>query len=677
MTDTTVPRAYVNAAPALTGSSIDMINGSQAYAQISTVVAVASLSTSAPLATSNGVSGYLSTSSTGLTTLGAVASLSTSTSTGLSLSSSQGGMLDESMSVLTNGSLSSITYATKVTGTSANDTIKGGIDVELIQGGKGDDTLYGGGNTSISSPNDLWGFTNSDTFIFQKGDGKDFIADLTNTDMITENSIHQGRIVFKDVKSTEVSFTADNNLVTLHYGLGDQISFYYPMNLMFVWSGLGQIIFSDGVTWTGHEVSNNIKAFLTASTINGTEGNDRLIGQMGKFNTINGLGGNDVLIGSTAADTLNGGAGNDTLDGRGGRNTLIGGTGDDSYVVNAGSTNNIIENTGEGTDLVRSTISYSLGANVENLLLAGTANIDGTGNELNNILWGNSGNNVLKGGAGNDRLNGRGGQDTLEGGTGNDIYVINAMDSLSGIVENAGEGTDTVVSSVDYTLGANVENLILADYGEHTYTRYGVMPVGTISTGIQAGDEINGTGNDLNNRITGNRKYNVITGGKGNDVLRGGIGGDTFVFQRGDGQDTILDVEKSILLSAVSEAYWKDETGATTWGDPTNTSFHSETIQFSSGVSHDQLWFRHVNNDLVIQTIGTADMITVKNWYTQPSNGYNSVSIKASDGQSVVGDNIEQLVSAMAAFSPPASGQTTLPTNYQTALSGVIAANWN
>ena len=111
-------------------------------------------------------------------------------------------------------------------------------------------------------------------------------------------------------------------------------------------------------------------------------------------------------------------------------------------------------------------------------------------------------------------------------------------------------------------------------------------------------------------------------------------------------------------------------------GVPLSPDALHESIVFSEGVDHEQLWFRHVNNDLVIQTIGTTDKITVKNWYTQqPFN--NGFTITSSDGASIVGDDIEQLVSAMASFSPPASGQTTLPSSYQTALSGVIAANWH
>src|SRR5207249_1627598 len=147
----------------------------------------------------------------------------------------------------------------------------------------------------------------------------------------------------------------------------------------------------------------------------------------------------------------------------------------------------VTKNAGEGTDTVQSSIAYILGANVENLTLTGTSAINGTGNTLNNVLTGNSAANVLDGGTG---------ADTMAGGTGDDTYVV----------DNAGEGTDTVQSAVTYTLAANVENLTL--------------------TGASA---INGTGNTLNNIITGNSTANVLDGGAGVDTLVGGTGDDTYV----------------------------------------------------------------------------------------------------------------------------------------------------
>ena len=194
---------------------------------------------------------------------------------------------------------------------------------------------------------------------------------------------------------------------------------------------------------------------------------------------------NNVLIGNSAANTLNGAAGADTL---------TGGAGNDTFVVdNAGDAVN--ENAAEGTDLVQSSITYALAANVENLTLTGALAINATGNALANTLTGNSGNNVL---------DGSGGSDTLKGGAGNDTYVVDIATDV--VTELASEGTDLVQSGVTLTLAANVENLTL--------------------TGSAA---INGTGNTLDNTLTGNTADNILAGAAGNDTMKGGLGNDTYV----------------------------------------------------------------------------------------------------------------------------------------------------
>ncbi|MFM6254796.1 MAG: calcium-binding protein, partial [Dolichospermum sp.] len=175
-----------------------------------------------------------------------------------------------------------------------------------------------------------------------------------------------------------------------------------------------------------------------------------------------------------------------------------------------------------GTDLVNASISYTLTNHVENLTLTGSGNINGTGNSLNNTLTGNSGNNTLTGNAGNDNLNGGAGIDTLIGGLGNDVYVVDTTTDT--ITENSGQGTDSIQSSVTFSLSVfpNIENLTL--------------------TGTTA---INGTGNAGNNTIIGNSGDNTLNGGAGADILTGGVGSDIFVFQFGQspvsGADRITD----------------------------------------------------------------------------------------------------------------------------------------
>ena len=191
---------------------------------------------------------------------------------------------------------------------------------------------------------------------------------------------------------------------------------------------------------------------------------------------------------------LTGNSGDNVLDGGVGADTMIGGLGNDTYIVdNPGDV--VIENPNEGIDTVQSSITYTLGANIENLTLTGIASINGTGNSLNNIITGNSADNVLDGGTG---------ADTLIGGLGNDTYVVDNSGDV--VIENANEGTDTIQSSVTYTLPVNVENITL--------------------TGTS---NINATGNELNNVLTGNSGDNILDGGAGSDTLIGGLGNDTYV----------------------------------------------------------------------------------------------------------------------------------------------------
>jgi Ca2+-binding RTX toxin-like protein len=212
---------------------------------------------------------------------------------------------------------------------------------------------------------------------------------------------------------------------------------------------------------------------------------------------IDGIGNslNNVITGNSASNTLIGGTGADRL---------IGGAGNDIYYVD-GPGDTVIENAGQGTDWVYSFATRTLDNNVENLLLLGTAAINGTGNSLNNWIVGNNANNVLNGGTGADELTGHGGDDT---------YIVDGPGDR--VVEFAGDGTDTVQSSATRTLDANVENLTL--------------------TGSAA---INGTGNALANVITGNSAANRLAGGAGDDSYFVGTG-DTVIENAGEGRDSVF-----------------------------------------------------------------------------------------------------------------------------------------
>ena len=285
-------------------------------------------------------------------------------------------------------------------GGSGNDRITGNLLANMLTGNAGNDTLDGGSGTDT-----LMGGIGDDTYIVD-----------SITDTLTEN-LNDGT----DTVESSVTFILGSNI--------------------------------ENLTLTG----------LLA--INGT-----------------GNGANNTITGNGADNVLNGGAGTDTL---------IGGAGNDTYVVDS-ITDTFTENVNEGADTVQSSVSFTLGANIENLTLTGNLAINGSGNGANNIITGNGVNNTLDGG---------GGIDTLAGGVGNDTYIVDSTtDSLT---ENVNEGNDTVQSSVTFALGANIENLTLT---------------GTAGLAL--------TGNTGNNLLTGNAGNNTIAGNAGNDTLDGGAGLD-------------------------------------------------------------------------------------------------------------------------------------------------------
>jgi Ca2+-binding RTX toxin-like protein len=317
----------------------------------------------------------------------------------------------------------------------------------------------------------------------------------------------------------------------------------------------------------------------------------------------------NLTLTGTSSINGTGNASDNVLTGNSGTNTLTGGAGNDTYVVTTGDT--VTEGASAGTDTVQSSVTWTLGSNLENLTLTGTSAINGTGNTLDNVLIGNSGVNTLTGSSGNDTLDGGAAADTLTGGTGNDTYVLdNAGDVVN---ENANEGTDTVQSSVTYTLGTNVENLTL--------------------TGASA---INGTGNASNNTLAGNSANNVLTGLGGND---------TYQYSRGGAQDTVVD------------------------------NAGSDTLLFGATINPIDLVLSRTGNDLWLSIHGSSDRVSIQNWYGGATN--QTETIQAANGQHLLNTQVDQLIQAMAGFTQQTGltwdqGIDQQPQNVQ----AILAASW-
>ena len=505
-----------------------------------------------------------------------------------------------------------------LTGRSGNDVLIGGAGTDILNGGEGADLYL----VSIASEHTAAEFADSG---LQGLDEVRFAATATSTLTLYAADTGLERVVI----GTGIDAVANSSgTLGLH------------VNAAAVGNALNITGNAGNNQLTGTAFADTLDGGLGIDTLNGGNGNDTyVLNTTADRVTEASTGGNDTVVaavtytlgtylenltlsgsnaingtGNTLANVLVGNAAANTLNGLGGADTAHGGAGNDTYVVNH-TGDVVVENAGEGTDLVQSSVSHTLGANTENLTLTGTSALNGTGNALNNLLTGNSGANVLDGGAG---------ADTMAGGGGSDTYVVDHAADV--VTEAASAGTDTVMASVSHTLATNVERLTLT---------------GTAS--------ISGTGNALANTLTGNAGNNTLSGGGGADTLAGGLGNDTYRLARGSGADTVT--ENDAMAG------------------------NSDRALFDSGISVDQLWFRQVSNNLEASIIGTTDKLVLTNWYL--GGQYQVETFEASDGQVLLSSQVQNLVQAMAAFSPPAAGQTTLPASYQTALSPVIAASWN
>ncbi len=306
--------------------------------------------------------------------------------------------------------------------------------------------------------------------------------------------------------------------------------------------------------------SNTSPLELFAGTyIANVEGLDVSLTGAAKIN-LTGDNGDNNLVGNAAANIITGDVGNDILDGRAGADVLNGGAGDDTYFVDVikpttGTGGDVITDS-SGTDTVKTIFSADLKSSqfvgIENLTLLGTAALNATGDEGDNVLIGNDGANILDGGAG---------ADDMHGGKGNDTYIVDNDNDT--ILESANEGIDLIKSSVSFDLrnGTNVENLTLSGIGN------------------------NAIGNNLANIITGNSGNNDIQGEAGADTLIGGAGSDTYyVNLKLTGSGTVsasVSLEDTIIESGADIG-----TDTIILSNESFSLFKASTITLSAGVEN-------------------------------------------------------------------------------------------
>lgn len=296
-------------------------------------------------------------------------------------------------------------------------------------------------------------------------------------------------------------------------------------------SSLGEIrVLPSGPEFEAYGAARRAVTIVNAGELRGGvtlgDHDDVYDGRSSSYGTsVSGGLGNDLLLGGSGDDLLLGDAGNDRLFGGSGADSLTGGLGDDLYEVDHVA-DAVFEKAGGGSDQVFAYVDFTLSGQIETLNMSFGNQRHGGGDSSDNLIIGNGAANMLAGFGGNDRIEGGAGNDVVLGGTGadimiggdgNDIYEVDNVGDAA--FEAAGGGTaDNVYAYVDFALGANVENLVMA-YGNQRF----------------------GTGNAGDNIIVGNASGNVIEGGAGYDTLTGGGGSDFFIIKPGFGVDVVTD----------------------------------------------------------------------------------------------------------------------------------------
>ncbi len=387
------------------------------------------------------------------------------------------------------------------TGNGLDNTLTGNSGANILDGGAGDDTLAGG------IGNDTYVIDSLGDVVSDSG-GTDTIVtglDYGLSGMPVENLTLTGTARFGSGNSLANVITGNDGGNVLNGGYGADTLIGGLGDDIYTVDNAGDVVV-EAAGAGNDQVFSSIDYSLAGTFIENLELTGHAVHATGSIY-------NNILRGSQLDNVLDGGDGNDILDGRGGNDILTGGMGDDTYYVDSAG-DVVTEAPGGGHDTVRASVSYTLGANLENLILTDLADINGTGNRLANTLTGTAGNNDLNGAAGADIMIGELGNDTY--------HVDNANDQVQ---ENLGEGVDTVMSSITYVLTDNVENLTL--------------------TGTS---HINATGNAGDNILTGNTGNNLLDGGAGADTMDGGAGFDTYIVDSagdvmteasGGGRDTV------------------------------------------------------------------------------------------------------------------------------------------
>ncbi len=533
-----------------------------------------------------------------------------------------------------------------LTGEAGDDYLNGGPGADRLDGGPGNDSLEGGLGPDIY----LFGRGGGQDTIQDTDatpgtiDAIQFASDLAPSDISARRN--------GDHLVLTINGTTDQ--LTVWYWFWQDRPDNQVEEIRFADGTVWDVATVKQKVVTGTAGADTLIGYPTADVLDGLAGNDTIFGRAGDDTLRGGDGadrlygeaGNDTLLGGAGDDYLNGGPGADLLDGGPGNDSLDGGPGADTYLFGRGSGQDTIQDV-DTTAGVVDTIQMAAGVQPRDVVLARNGDhlmltINGTADQLTVYYWfwqdrpdnqveqvrfddgttwdvaaikekvltgtagadtlvgyatadtlsGLAGNDVLFGRAGDDTLDGGLGADTMYGEAGDDTYIVDNPADV--VIESSGNGTDTVRSSVMYTLPASVENLTL---------------IGSAA--------VNGTGNALDNILKGNAAANVLTGAAGND---------TYVFDPGWGQDVVSENDSK----------------------PGN----SDAILFKAPVLPLDLVLSRATSSLAIALHGATDTVTVQSWYN--GNAYQTEVIQTRDGSKLLSNQVDLLIQAMASYTASA-----------------------
>ncbi|GHU41441.1 hypothetical protein AGMMS50289_04600 [Betaproteobacteria bacterium] len=581
-------------------------------------------------------------------------------------------------------------------GDEGNDTLYGGGGHNTLDGGEGDDGLYGGNEDDVLSGDEghdglyggdgddlliggtgndyLDGGYGNDTYIFNRGDGQDTLYDYDWT-ASNKDILQFG----EDITPDEVRATRSGDSLILNLkDSTDQIVVNYHFCDEYA---IEEIHFADGTVWDKSYINNTL---VTQST----DDDDALYAN-DAVHTLSGGLGNDTLFGSNSDDTLYGNEGNDTLHGGGGHNTLDGGEGDDGLY--GGDEDDVLSG-GEGNDGL-------YGGDGDDLLIGGTGN---------DYLDGGYGNDtyIFHRGDGQDTLYDydwtANNKDIIQFGEGIAPDEVRATRSGDSLVLNLKDSTDQIVVNYHFCDEYAIEEIHFADgtVWDKSYINdtlviqntdgddalYANDNVHTLSGGL-GNDTLYGNGDD--NTLYGDEGDDALVGDAGNDLLDGGEGNDTLyggdeddVLSGGEGDDALYgEAGDDLLIGGEGNDYLDGGYGNDTYilnrGDGQDTLYDYDTLagnhdilQFGTDIAAEDLWFTRQDDNLTVQILHSQDTVSVSNWFSDIA--YQIEAFKLSDGSVLHNQQVQTLIDAMANQTPASIGDAELPED----LIQIIGSTW-